>query len=321
MSSVPYLHFYVADYLGDTQHLSTEQHGAYLLLLMAMWRSGGELANDDNMLARICRLSLKKWRAIKPVVAALLVEQDGKLSQKRLLSELRKAEEKTNRRRAAGRAGGTAKALNSRVDGSSNARLLPKQSESELELASEPESKPLADRLPSSQAVSRAKRGPTSEKDGKTAKKTPLPEDFPHQAARAAAVKFWTDRQRLDLAGRVGDIAEHFRNFYTANGGRLIDWPAGWRAWVKKEMELVRAPNGNGHGPTIEQTSDEGWLSRLEVFCGIRGQRPGAWTAKWGPKPNEPAQVVPARAYEAFMGRHGYDPREGKHGTNPATAH
>ena len=59
---------YVGDYLGDTGHLTTAQHGAYLLLMMHYWRKG-ELPDDDRQLAKITKLPLRTWRDYRPVLA------------------------------------------------------------------------------------------------------------------------------------------------------------------------------------------------------------------------------------------------------------
>jgi uncharacterized protein YdaU (DUF1376 family) len=51
---------YIQDYLDDTGHLTAEQHGAYLLLIMYYWHHGS-LPDDDNQLALITRCSRQRW--------------------------------------------------------------------------------------------------------------------------------------------------------------------------------------------------------------------------------------------------------------------
>lgn len=64
---------YIGDYLADTMHLTCEQSGAYLHLIMHYWRAGS-LPDNDVALAQIARLSAKAWKAHKPIVAAFFGE-------------------------------------------------------------------------------------------------------------------------------------------------------------------------------------------------------------------------------------------------------
>jgi uncharacterized protein YdaU (DUF1376 family) len=67
---------YIGDYLADTMHLSTEQHGAYLLLLFHLWRRG-ILHDDDVALAKITGLNKSAWSNARLVLAEFFSIQDG----------------------------------------------------------------------------------------------------------------------------------------------------------------------------------------------------------------------------------------------------
>lgn len=105
MSAPPYMKLYVADYLGDTHHLTALEHGAYLLLLMAMWRAGGTLPAVDANLARLARLSPDEWSAVKPVLWPLFKVSRMRLTQKRLSAELAKYESISGKRSEAKKGG------------------------------------------------------------------------------------------------------------------------------------------------------------------------------------------------------------------------
>jgi uncharacterized protein YdaU (DUF1376 family) len=67
---------FIGDYLADTMHLSTEQHGAYLLLLFHLWRRGS-LQDDDGRLAQITGLTSTAWSQARPVLAEFFQIHDG----------------------------------------------------------------------------------------------------------------------------------------------------------------------------------------------------------------------------------------------------
>lgn len=89
MSQAPSMPLYVDALIGDTMHLSVDEFGAYCLLLFATWRNNGKaLKDDDRELARICRMSLARWRqSMRPkLVAFFRIDKTG-WHQKRLEKE------------------------------------------------------------------------------------------------------------------------------------------------------------------------------------------------------------------------------------------
>lgn len=105
--SRPWMPLYVADYLGDTQHLSTIEHGAYLLLIFQYWQKEG-LPNDETQLMRIARMSPEEWSNAVATLQALF--QPG-WKHPRIDAELQETDEKYEKRAKAGKAGGKASAL------------------------------------------------------------------------------------------------------------------------------------------------------------------------------------------------------------------
>ena len=81
---------YIGDYLASTSRLKTEQHGAYLLLIMDYWKNGPP-PDDDAVLAQICRMSPDAWSNARSTVRAFFEQCDGRLIHKRIDAELAEA--------------------------------------------------------------------------------------------------------------------------------------------------------------------------------------------------------------------------------------
>ena len=111
MTAPPFMQMYWSDYFGDTRHLSCEQHGAYLQLLGSMWLAGGKLPNDDRKLAKITGCTASRWAKIRADVMEFFEVEGEFISHKRIVFELKKAQEKSIKRAEVGSRGGRAKAL------------------------------------------------------------------------------------------------------------------------------------------------------------------------------------------------------------------
>lgn len=130
-TKVPYMPFYPTEYLADDrlESFSAEEHGAYLLLLMHMWRRGGQLPDDDRYLAGLAHVSLRRWTSLRPVLIgttsaslkSLTIDQivqplisvpddstqERVITQPRLAAEYRKASALLEKQREGGRKGGS----------------------------------------------------------------------------------------------------------------------------------------------------------------------------------------------------------------------
>lgn len=99
----------IGDYLKDTKRLTTEQHGAYLLLLMDYWVNGPP-ADDDEELAAITGLEPKAWKKNRPKLERYFRVEGGRWRNKRADEELIEAAERKRKNAERASAGGRAKA-------------------------------------------------------------------------------------------------------------------------------------------------------------------------------------------------------------------
>jgi uncharacterized protein YdaU (DUF1376 family) len=89
--SRPWFPFYVGDYVRDTARLTTEAHGAYLLLMLDYWVNGAP-PDDDETLATITKLPVPIWRKRRPMLVGFFKVGNGVWTHNRIEKEKAKAE-------------------------------------------------------------------------------------------------------------------------------------------------------------------------------------------------------------------------------------
>lgn len=255
MAQLPVMPLYTDALLGDTLHLSAAEFGVYILLLVAMWRSGGSLPDDDVVLRRIARTTANNWPRIRAAVSPLLHIEGGRISQKRLAAEFEKTAQRHARNVEKGRKGGKKRLdnlLTQREAGlltGGEANLLPQEDTHSAPKSLENNDAPQV----GLDAGSKQNTPPASsihihiqdreeretivspKKDASAKRGTRLAEDWkPSENER-----LWAASKGCSEA-RIAREAEAFRNFWIAKpgqGGVKLDWSATWRNWILNALE------------------------------------------------------------------------------------
>lgn len=210
MSKAPSMPMFWDAYLADTTHLSTEEHGAYLLLLAAMWRRNGWVPDDDKDNARILGLTQAKWRKMKLRLAEFLTFENGHISQKNLLKIWENTQEKIEKNRQNGSLGGRPKANKSndiaKADGS---------------VSDNPNKT-----IPEPEPDIKEREDKSSLK--KKSRKTSIPED-------AVISDAFMEIARKEGITPVEAEAQftRFRDRAVSKGETYANWSAAWRNWLR----------------------------------------------------------------------------------------
>ena len=263
---------YIGDYLADTAYLTTEQHGAYLLLIMAYWRNGPP-PDNDAILASLTKMTPDAWSIARAVLGRYFIVGGGVWMHARIEREIEKAKkhresahEKAARAAAARwekererkMLGALPEALHGEMPQqcpSPSPSPLPKQvhknTDQEIEQASSPPASPTA---PPLQCVVDPVQPIPKPKPREAAAGTRLPADW----ALSQALGEWALTEGLTRE-RIRQEADRFRDYWIAKpgaAGRKTDWPATWRNWVRRATETkTGGTNGQSGRPDRESVS------------------------------------------------------------------
>jgi len=103
-----FMPIFIGDYLKDTTFLTTEQHGAYILMLFACWQHGS-IPDSDQVIRRITGLDKDAWSESKDVLMAYFKIQDGAIHHSRIDRELISARRKKKSMSTRGKSGADAR--------------------------------------------------------------------------------------------------------------------------------------------------------------------------------------------------------------------
>lgn len=301
MKKRPWMPFYVSDYLADTTHLTTFEHGAYILLILYYWSNGG-LPKDENVIRRIARVSPSQWKRTRIVIEDFF--EDG-WRHPRIDAELAHVIEKSNVNSANARKSHEGRKRSADVSQSERTHT----SDSTLQTKEEG-----ALRAPAPPPEDQGSEAPAAElpleasspKPSKP-KREPKPKRAPSAASHTLPLDWAPSAANLEHAKGVGLTevefareAKKFKNHWHATGKAYSNWDAVWRNWCDRALEyLGRAPKeppklGGGAAEFDRAT----WIKVLRLYA-----QTSNWSPGWGAPPGEPGCLVPPELIATDDGR------------------
>lgn len=118
MAALPYMQLYIADYLADTMHLSTEEHGAYLLLMFNYWQTGKAI--PKSRLSRIARLTNDRWVSVEASLKEFFNDNGIEWVHERIERDLEMVRSSQRQKSDAGKASARARKVKKSAEGKRN---------------------------------------------------------------------------------------------------------------------------------------------------------------------------------------------------------
>lgn len=287
MSPLPTLPLLVDAFIADTAHMTVEEVGAHIRLLVFAWRSPGCcLPDDDARLARMLGLTVKRWAALKPGVMALWQRNsDGNFTHDRLTHEHQFVTSKIEKKRAAGKLGGRPKSLELQDQGKASGSEVEKQNESE--------------RKPPTPTPTESPLSPSGgDPDGFAEFRSIYPKRnvaFPTTPAR----KRWLEARRRGakpeeiIAGAKAYAAEQQRI-----GKVGTEFVKTADSWLHQQRWMDYGPTASAVAspPAPVTVADDTWRERIRTWRA----RGGHWPWRPSPPPDDPRTLVPPHLLAEF---------------------
>lgn len=319
---LPWFSFFIKPYVSDTLRLTTEGHGAYLLLMLDYYQSGEPPPDDDFILAAITKLPMEAWERHRKVLARFFDIREGHWFHERIETEIAEASRRVATSKLRAEAGGAARA---------------KQIAAEREKQGKTPAKPprsaqgnLQGKPQASSEVSSKQPHLTLNKENSLSTAAPPEIDLEDEEPIGSPIPpNWRPRDATVIACLEEATQEEFEREVTtfvnrnlAEGGFMNDWNAAFGTWwirfkdhraKERERAAKKAPARIEVNKSPEEAAEAmaaSFEGALKIFA--KGMQ---WPRGMGPEPGQ----LGCKIDPDLIRKHGLDPKTGMKLREPAS--